>query len=142
MASPAQIAANRKNGQRATGPTSDAGKKVSSMNALKNGTRAQSLILPGEDPADLAALREALRADGDWVAAFREKVLEFIANDLHRLHRDHRTEASVLRHQAADGEARQYRSRARIGDRLAGRGVAGGIDHQGRDGDRRRQGAT
>jgi hypothetical protein len=56
MASPAQIEANRRNSLRSTGPTSVAGKAVSRFNALKSGIDAKSLILPGEDPAELENL--------------------------------------------------------------------------------------
>ena len=56
MASPAQIHANRLNAQRSTGPRSDDGKAASRFNALKFGAEARSLVLPSEDPAELALL--------------------------------------------------------------------------------------
>jgi hypothetical protein len=56
MASPAQIAANRLNAQKSTGPKSPEGKSVSRFNALKSGIDAKSLVIPGEDPAELEAL--------------------------------------------------------------------------------------
>jgi hypothetical protein len=56
MATPAQILANRANAQKSTGPRSDEGKAASRFNALKHGLDAQSIILPGEDPADYEAL--------------------------------------------------------------------------------------
>jgi hypothetical protein len=56
MASPAQIAANRRNSLRSTGPTSVAGKSVSRFNAIKSGIHAKSLLIPGEDAAELEAL--------------------------------------------------------------------------------------
>jgi hypothetical protein len=58
MATPAQIAANRLNAQKSTGPRTAEGKAASSTNALKSGIYAQSLIVRGEDPAELEALRE------------------------------------------------------------------------------------
>jgi hypothetical protein len=51
MASPAQIAANRANAQRSTGPRSVEGKSISRFNALKHSVDAASIALPGEDPA-------------------------------------------------------------------------------------------
>jgi len=51
-----QIEANRRNAQKSTGPTSVTGKAVSSMNALKSGIHAKSLILPSEKLADLEQL--------------------------------------------------------------------------------------
>ena len=56
MATPAQIAANRANAQKSTGPRSVEGKSVSRLNALKHGIDAASLIIPGEDPAAYDAL--------------------------------------------------------------------------------------
>ena len=56
MATPAQITANRANAQKSTGPTSAEGKSASRFNALKHGLDAESLIIPGEDPAQYDAL--------------------------------------------------------------------------------------
>jgi hypothetical protein len=56
MASPAQIEANRRNALKSTGPTSPAGRAACRLNALKTGIDAESEILPGEDPAELAQL--------------------------------------------------------------------------------------
>ena len=56
MASIKQIEANRRNAQKSTGPTSVTGKAASSMNALKSGIHAKSLILPSEKLADLEQL--------------------------------------------------------------------------------------
>ena len=56
MSSQRQIEANRRNAQKSTGPTSATGKAVSSMNALKTGIHAKSLILPSEKLADLEQL--------------------------------------------------------------------------------------
>jgi hypothetical protein len=59
MATPAQITANQANAQKSTGPRSVEGKSVSRFNALKHGIDAQSIVIPGEDPADYDALAEA-----------------------------------------------------------------------------------
>ena len=56
MPSLRQIEANRRNAQKSTGPTSVTGKAVSSMNALKTGIYAKSLVLPSEKLADLEQL--------------------------------------------------------------------------------------
>jgi hypothetical protein len=56
MSSLRQIEANRRNSQESTGPTSVTGKAVSSMNALKTGIHAKSLILPTEDRSELDRL--------------------------------------------------------------------------------------
>jgi hypothetical protein len=51
-----QIEANRRNAQKSTGPTSVTGKAASSMNALKTGIHAKSLVLPSEKLAELELL--------------------------------------------------------------------------------------
>src|SRR4051812_49183383 len=61
MATPAQITANRANAQRSTGPRTDEGKSASRFNALKHGLDAQSVIIPGEDPAAYDALAAEYR---------------------------------------------------------------------------------
>ena len=53
-----QIEANRRNALKSTGPTSVTGKAASSMNALKTGLHAKSLVLPSEKLADLEELIE------------------------------------------------------------------------------------
>src|ERR1039457_835576 len=53
-----QIEANRRNARKSTGPASVTGQAVSSMNALKTGIHAKSLILPTEKLADLEELIE------------------------------------------------------------------------------------
>jgi hypothetical protein len=60
MASPAQIAANRLNALKSTGP-SPAGLAVTRFNALKSGIDAKSQVIPGEDPAEFEALAENYR---------------------------------------------------------------------------------
>ena len=57
-----QTEANRRNAQKSTGPTSVTGKAISSMNALKTGLHAGSLVLPSENRADLEDLTEAYYA--------------------------------------------------------------------------------
>jgi hypothetical protein len=58
MSSLRQIEANRRNAQKSTGPTSVTGKAASSMNALKSGIHAKSLVLPSEKLADLEQLSD------------------------------------------------------------------------------------
>lgn len=54
---PRKAAAARANGAKSPGPKSTAGKARAAMNALKHGVYAESLLLPNENPADLAHLR-------------------------------------------------------------------------------------
>jgi hypothetical protein len=49
VATNAQIAANQKNAQLSTGPTSETGKAKSSLNAVKTGLTGRTVLLPSED---------------------------------------------------------------------------------------------
>ena len=57
-----RVEANRRNAQKSTGPRTEAGKAISSMNAVKHGLAAQASLLPGEDPAELNRLAESMQA--------------------------------------------------------------------------------
>jgi hypothetical protein len=56
MSTAAQVLASRANGALSNGPLSDATKAISSRNSLKLGIDAKSMIIPGEDPAELERL--------------------------------------------------------------------------------------
>jgi hypothetical protein len=77
MASEAQIAANRANARRSTGPRTEEGKAASARNGLKHGLCAREAVLPWEDregwEALLADLRERWRPVGPQEAALVEE---------------------------------------------------------------------
>src|SRR5215472_12877733 len=56
MSSPIQIAANRRNAQKSTGPRTQSGKAVSRVNAMKSGIYAETLSIRGEYPDELERL--------------------------------------------------------------------------------------
>jgi hypothetical protein len=56
MATEKQIAANRDNARKSTGPRTEQGKRVSRMNALKHGIDAREEITCGESPLELHEL--------------------------------------------------------------------------------------
>jgi len=62
MASKAQIAANRRNAEKSTGPQSARGKAAIGRNALSHGLTAARIICFDESEADFAAFAEGLRA--------------------------------------------------------------------------------
>ncbi len=112
MASPAQIAANRANAQRSTGPRTPEGKAASRLNALRHGLYAEGGMLrtQGRDPLDaLSADFEAyFRADfgADFRAEFKaglgpigareEALIRCIAELFWRLDRLCAIEAALL----------------------------------------------
>ncbi|MGA2134448.1 MAG: hypothetical protein ABSH50_19325 [Bryobacteraceae bacterium] len=53
-----KAAANRRNAQLSTGPTTDQGKAASCMNRLRDGLYASTIVLPQEDPAEFQKLRD------------------------------------------------------------------------------------
>src|SRR5262249_13470224 len=60
MSSEKQIAANRANARRSTGPNTSGGKARSRMNAWKHGLRAEKVVIAGEDVEDLQAIQRAI----------------------------------------------------------------------------------
>src|ERR1035438_8010435 len=97
-----QIEANRRNAQKSTGPASVTGKTVSSMNNLKTGIHAKSLVLPYENLADLQQLVE--KCDRHYHPANPEQ--RFYVDDLVRcewtLHRLDNAETQTWQHQNHD----------------------------------------
>jgi hypothetical protein len=56
MSSAAQRTANQTNARFSTGPITEKGKAASSHNNLRHGFRSQTVLLPGDDPAEYEAL--------------------------------------------------------------------------------------
>ena len=85
--SDAQLAANRANAARSTGPKTDEGKANSRRNALKHGLTGAGIVLPHEDEAVVAArfadFAEDLRPEGG-VARFLTRRLALLSVRLDR----------------------------------------------------------
>ena len=63
MATDKQVQANRRNARNSTGPRTEAGKQVSSRNAMRHGLTAEQVLLEGEDCARFDALRSAINME-------------------------------------------------------------------------------
>ncbi len=63
MATKAQIAANRRNAEKSTGPRTDEGKEAVAQNAVKHGLSGRLDVIKGEDQAEFDRHREALLAE-------------------------------------------------------------------------------
>jgi hypothetical protein len=63
MATKAQIAANRKNAQKSTGPKTPEGRNAVRLNGLKHGLTSKILVLPGESLSDFENLLDSLEAE-------------------------------------------------------------------------------
>jgi hypothetical protein len=62
-ASPEQIAANRRNSAKSTGPKTPEGIENSKRNGLKHGLTGEGIVLLREDEAEVASLRDELQAE-------------------------------------------------------------------------------
>ena len=99
MATKRQIAANRRNARRSTGPKSAAGKAASSANALRHGlAAARAVVLPDEDADAYERLRQGVIADLAPAGALQEALAQRIVVLLWRLDRAARLEAELFVH--------------------------------------------
>jgi hypothetical protein len=63
MATLKQFEANRRNSQKSTGPKTPEGKTAVSMNALRHGLRARTVVLPGENREEFDHLCDDLEVE-------------------------------------------------------------------------------
>jgi hypothetical protein len=99
MSSQSQIDANRLNAQKSTGPSSPEGRAAVSLNSLKYGLYAETLILPGEDPAAFEALLQRLDAEHQPATPTEEAFVSQIAIATWRRARIQRMEAAYYKNQ-------------------------------------------
>ena len=94
MTTARQAEANRKNAQHSTGPKTPLGRAAVRLNGLKHGLRAETIVVPGEDPAEFEALLEAYRAERQPASPTDEFLVRQLAMADWRLLRLHRVEAA------------------------------------------------
>jgi len=99
MASDKQIEANRLNAQKSTGPRSPEGKDRSRFNSLQSGIDAESLVLPGEDPAAAETLRAEYYELYQPETAAERDTLDGIVHSVCLLRRFRRLEPQLTRHE-------------------------------------------
>ena len=87
MSSLRQIAANRRNAAKSTGPVTPQGKERSRGNALRHGLTAETVIAPLEDAEDYQAFELAVTADYDAQSAVERELVLRLASILWRLRR-------------------------------------------------------
>src|SRR5215472_4808961 len=103
MATAAQIAANRANAQKSTGPRTPEGKAASSLNALKHGMDAASIVIPGEDPAEYERIAAGYREHFNPESALEEFHVDNLIRCDWQKRRLQRTEAKLYRALLAEG---------------------------------------
>jgi hypothetical protein len=96
MASKAQIAANRRNAAKGTGPKTAAGKAVASRNALRHGLTAEQVVLFDEAAENFASFHAELRAAYEPADAVEEELVERIVVCAWRLRRVARAESGLI----------------------------------------------
>jgi hypothetical protein len=102
MASEKQIEANRLNAQKSTGPRSAEGRARSRFNALKSGIDAQSILLPGEDPAALETLRAEYYEHHQPLTPDERDTLDAIIHAVCLMRRFRILEAQLVQHELAN----------------------------------------
>ena len=115
MSNDQQIAANRLNAQRSTGPRTPVGKARVSSNALKHGLTGRDVVLPGENPDDFDSFRAGLLTSLDPQGELEGALAERIVVDFWRLRRVSIFEATLHRRgckellvKQAEESVRQY----------------------------------
>ena len=96
MATKKQIAANRRNAQKSTGPRTPEGKARSSKNAITHGLCSRDIIIPGESRESFEALHQGFRDSFQPVDAFEESLVLQMAIAQWRSFRLVRGESALL----------------------------------------------
>ena len=97
MTSEKQIAANRQNSQKSTGPKSHLGLMHSSGNAVKHGLTAKTLIITGEDPKELERLLEQFIATYQPFDATEMELVGQLTVAAWKIRRGQRIEADLFK---------------------------------------------
>jgi len=96
-----QIAANRKNAAKSTGPTTESGKAIAARNSLKHGLLAKEIVISAGEGAEsqeqFDALLANLHTQFSPQGALEEMLVEKIAVAYWRLRRTHRFEVGLIR---------------------------------------------
>ena len=96
MSSEKQIAANRGNAKRSTGPNTSGGKARSRMNAWKHGLRAEKIVIAGEEAEDLQAIQRELWEEHQPSPGMETLLVERLAHYAWRMRRALVFEAALL----------------------------------------------
>jgi hypothetical protein len=105
MATAAQIAANRRNALKSTGPRTPESKAASKFNALQHGVDAASIVIPGEDPEAYDALAADYRRQFHPQSAVEQFHVEALIRSDWQKRRLQRIEAKLYRALLDEGAA-------------------------------------
>jgi hypothetical protein len=96
MPTQAQLAANRRNAKKSTGPKTEEGQAASSQNALRHGLTARQIVCREEHEEDFAEFRAALWDALATADAVEEQMAERIVLLSWRLRRTARAERGII----------------------------------------------
>src|SRR5262245_960201 len=96
MASDKQVAANRENAKRSTGPKTVAGKALLRVNAYRHGLTAKTIVIGDEDPKAFERLRADLEHEYNPRPGIESELVERLAALMWRLRRVPVLEAGLL----------------------------------------------
>jgi len=102
MASERQIAANRENAQKSTGPKTPEGRAAVRLNGVKHGLSAETLVLMGENQADFDALIDSFEAEYQPATPTEELLVRQLVMAAWRQLRLYRAEAGFIRNEDRD----------------------------------------
>jgi hypothetical protein len=130
MASQRQLAANRRNAKKSTGPKTPEGRAAVRFNGLKHGLSTETLLLPGESEADFTHLLNSLEDEHQPATPAEEALVRELATATWRLQRLYHFEARFLAsrlEQLPGADNRRYPSLGASGRlALVAHGDAGG----------------
>jgi hypothetical protein len=113
---------SRINGRKSRGPKSEAAKARSRYNALKHGMRAESILLPGEDPAEFEARRLALHTEIQPQNALEAELVDRLARESWMSNRTKNSAAARLeyrmRHEPLEKARAEQQSVTKLGQYL------------------------
>ncbi|MBV9504938.1 MAG: hypothetical protein JO323_08030 [Acidobacteriia bacterium] len=97
MATPKQIEANRRNALKSCGPKTPEGKAAVRLNSLRNGLRARTVVLPGEDHLSFEELCRDLEVEWQPQTRTEQFYVEQMAVSQWKLIRMETGEADIFR---------------------------------------------
>ena len=93
---PKQIASNRRNAKRSTGPRTPEGKAAARLNALRHGLTSELPVIPGEDASVFVEHQQSIVDHYGPEGPIEAALVDRVAVLLWRLRRAHRAEAEFL----------------------------------------------
>src|SRR5260370_4983999 len=114
MSTERQIAANRINAQKSTGPITPEGRAAVRLNGIKHGLTAQTLVLKGESESDFTALLDSYEAEHEPATPTEEALVLQLPMASWRLRRLYHAEAGYYTYKLKD--TADQAARPRLGE--------------------------